>query len=917
MSTDPAAENSKPLSEEGFRLLDAELAFAMEAFADVLDGMGHRDLAMRLPWNGKPLPQAQGPDRALGQAYSIAFQLLNLVEERVAAHVRRLRENEQGPAAEKGLWPDKLREMGNMGLDADGMLDVLRRVCVEPVLTAHPTEAKRDTVRELHRELYDIFQQRENPTFTDRERERGKRALKLRLEMLWRTGEIHVIRPSIRQELRNAMFYLREVFPEAVRRSEAHLREAWTRAGFCEDDLTELPPMIRFGTWIGGDRDGHPGVTPDTTRDTLESLRNNALRLFARKMQRVASDLSLSRHFQEVPEELGNQTEAWLAELSLHHRAECESLVSQHGEEPWRLAALLMRLKLLHTRDHPDLSGTYASPAAFDADLQLLEKSLGSLGAGDLARDFLLPVRRQIAVFGFHSATLDIRQNSAFHDKAVSQLAQHAGVKDGETYAQWSPARRMDFLTDELASPRPFLGPGIDAGPEASLVLDCYRVLGAHRARHGNAGLGSLIVSMTRATYDLLGVYLLAREAGLMEWTADGLRCPLPVVPLFETIDDLTRAPGIVEEFLSHPVTRRSLVDHGDFQMMLGYSDSNKDCGILSSQWALYKAQIELSEVCRRHGLRPVFFHGRGGTVGRGAGPTHWFMEALPHPSMGGAFRMTEQGETIAQKYSHLGSATYHIELLQASAAATTAKHHAERKVSTVDREMFERLAGWSREAYRSLLQSPGFLLFHRAATPIDALENARIGSRPARRTGKASFEDLRAIPWVFSWTQSRFYLPGWFGAGSALSRLKQEHPEVFQRWSEQARGLPFLRYVFTNIDESLASANEEIMTAYAGLVPDEKLRDTFLGVIGHEFQLTQDMLTDVFRRPFAQRRPRMVRTLQKREEALRVLHDQQIALLREWRARCAAGDTAGAEDMVPDLLISVNAVSSGLRTTG
>lgn len=908
---------AKPLSEKGFRLLDGELAFAMEAFADVLAGLGHRELASRLPWSGKPLPPADGADRSLGQAYSIAFQLLNLVEERVAAHVRRLRENENGPTAEKGLWPDKLREMAKMGLDDKAMLDVLRDVCVEPVLTAHPTEAKLDTVRELHRDLYDIFQQRENPTFTDRERERGKRFLKLRLETLWRTGEIHIDRPSIRQELQNAMFYLREVFPEAVRRSEAHLREAWTSEGFSEHLFSEMPPMIRFGTWIGGDRDGHPGVTPETTRDTLDELRKNALRLFARMMQRVAQELPLSRHFQEAPEDLERKTRALKDELAFHHRTECELLASQHGGEPWRLAAHLIRLKLLNTRDHPEDAGSYDSPAAFDEDLRLLERTLEAAGAGELARDFLLPVRRQIAVFGFHSATLDIRQNSAFHDKAVIQLAMRAGVSDGESYAQWNEARRMAFLNEELASPRPFMGPGIDAGAEAALVLDCYRVLVDHRARHGNAGLGSLIVSMTRGTYDLLAVYLLAREAGLMEWTDEGLRCPLPVVPLFETIDDLTRAPGIVEEFLSHPVTRRSLSKQGDFQMMLGYSDSNKDCGILSSQWALYKAQIQLSEVCRRHGLRPVFFHGRGGTVGRGAGPTHWFMEALPHQSMSGAFRMTEQGETIAQKYSHLGSATYHIELLQASAAATTAKHRAERSVSMLDREMFERLSGWSRDAYHSLLHSPGFLQFHRTATPIDALENSRIGSRPARRTGKASIEDLRAIPWVFSWTQSRFYLPGWFGTGSAFTRLKQDHPDVFQRWSEQARGLPFLRYVLTNIDESLASANEDIMIAYASLVPDVALRDKFLGIICEELQRTRDVLTEIFRQPFAQRRPRMARTLQKREEALRVLHDQQIALLREWRARSAAGDTAAAEEMIPDLLISVNAVSSGLRTTG
>lgn len=917
MSQESPTFTNKPLSEQGFRLLDSELGFAMEAFAEVLQALGHKDLADRLPWSERPLPAASGPNRALGQAYSIAFQLLNLVEERVAAHVRRLRENEQGPKAEKGLWPDKLRDMVRQGLDAEAILEVFRQVCVEPVLTAHPTEAKRGTVRELHRELYDIFQQRENPTFTERERQRGRKFLKLHLETLWRTGEIHVNRPSIRQELENALFYLREVFPEAVRRSETHLREAWVSEGLSPSGLADVPPMVRFGTWIGGDRDGHPGVTPETTHDALSALRNNALRLFARQMLHVAQNLPLSSHFQEVPAALEERIGTWLAELSLAHRNECELLVSRHGEEPWRLAAHLVRLKLLHTRDHPVETNGYETTAALDADLNLLAETLTAAGAGELAEDFIAPVRRQIAVFGFHSATLDIRQNSAFHDKAISQLAARAGVPDGETYAQWSIDRRMEFLKRELSSPRPFLGPGIDAGKEASLVLDCYRVLVSHRERNGNAGLGALIVSMTRGTHDLLGVYLLAREAGLMEWTADGLRCPLPVVPLFETIDDLTHAPQVVEEFLSHPVTRLSLAERGDFQMMLGYSDSNKDCGILSSQWALHKAQIELSEVCARHGLRPVFFHGRGGTVGRGAGPTHWFMEALPHGSMGGAFRMTEQGETIAQKYSHLGSATYHLELLQASAAATTAKHHISNLSSVLDRGLFDRFAGWSREAYRSLLHSPGFLPFHRAATPIDALENSRIGSRPARRTGQSSIEDLRAIPWVFSWTQSRFYLPGWYGAGSAFSRLRQEHPEVFQAWSEQVRGWPFLRYVLTNIDESLASANEGIMADYASLVADEQLRGTFMTMILRELELTRSMMLELFKAPFEQRRPRMARTLHKREEPLRVLHGQQIALLREWRTRQANGDQQGAEDLIPDLLISVNAISSGLRTTG
>jgi phosphoenolpyruvate carboxylase len=383
-------------------------------------------------------------------------------------------------------------------------------------------------------------------------------------------------------------------------------------------------------------------------------------------------------------------------------------------------------------------------------------------------------------------------------------------------------------------------------------------------------------------------------------------------------MEDLENAPGIVAEFLSHPVTRRSLGESGgDFQMMLGYSDSNKDCGILASQWALYKAQVELSKVCADHQMRPVFFHGRGGTVGRGAGPTHWFMEALPHGALGGAFRMTEQGETISQKYAHLGSATYHTELMVASVTAATAKHGRSRTGTEVDESLLEQLAAWSRDAYTGLLRTDGFIDFHRGATPIDALENSRIGSRPARRTGRATLEDLRAIPWVFSWTQSRFYLPGWYGAGSALERLRSENPDGFHKLAGQARGVAFLRYVITNIDSSLASANEDIMRAYAALVPDEALRERFLGMILAELERTRSAVRELFQGPFAARRPRMARTLDIREEPLRVLHFQQISLLREWRARLAGGDQSGAEMMIPDLLISVNAIASGLRTTG
>lgn len=920
MSQHANPEAERPLLNDGFDLLEAELKFAMEAFSEVLTRLNHADLAARLPWSGKSLTTVDGPDRALGQAYSIAFQLLNIVEERVAAQVRRWRENTHGPTAEKGLWPDKLRTLIQAGLNAEQILAILHKVRVEPVLTAHPTEAKRGTVRERHREIYDLIQERENPFATPRERQRGRKFLESQLENLWRTGEIHVTRPSISQELDNALFYLREVFPEAVSRSHTHLREAWSGLGLPTAPLETLPPMIRFGTWIGGDRDGHPGVTAEVTRHALAALRHNAFRLFARQFERLAHNLPLSKHFQPVPPSLETLINRLSAELEVSiHAAEVPTLTAAHHEEPWRLAALLIRQKILVSRDQPAFPHAYRAPDELTADLSTLESALQSAGAASLAADFVPSIRRQLSVFGFHSASLDIRQNSAFHQKALTQLMIGAGIPGAESYHDWSLERRLAFLRQELESPRPFLAPGIRAGAEADTVLDCYRVLVEHRAKHGNHGLGSLIVSMTRDITDLLTVYLLAREAGLMEITEAGLHCPLPVVPLFETMDDLENAPGIVAEFLEHPVTQRGLAHQPepDFQMMLGYSDSNKDCGILASQWALHKAQTILAEICANHGVRAVFFHGRGGTVGRGAGPTHWFMEALPQGALGGAFRMTEQGETIAQKYAHLGSATYHTELLLASVSAATASQSGARSRPKANPEALEKLANWSREAYRNLLQTPGFMEFYRSATPIDALENARIGSRPARRTGQATLDDLRAIPWVFSWTQARFYLPGWYGVGSALERLRAEDPAAFEQLSRQSRGTAFLRYVFTNVDGSIASANQEIMLEYATLVPNPDIRERFMRSILDEFHRTRASVQELFQGTFAERRPRMAKTLAIREEPLQVLHHQQIALLRTWRDLQANGDTQAAEAMVADLLISVNAISSGLRTTG
>jgi len=906
------------LREHGFSLLENELSFLMEAFAAVLTRLGEPELAGQLPWLGGKTETKAGHSRALGQAYSIAFQLLNVAEERVASQVRRLREKESGPEAEQGLWPENLKDIIAMGLTPEEMLAVLREVRVEPVLTAHPTEAKRETVRELHGEIYSLMNRHGNAAYTPREQARLKGQLENNLESLWRTGEIHVTRPTIDAELQNALHYLREVFPEALSRAHIHLREAWVAAGYDPAGIDALPPLIRFGTWIGGDRDGHPFVTADITERALKALRSNALRIHRRALEKIAYSTPLSSLFQVPPPELVALNARLRAELAGESTVDVGYIVERNKEEPWREAAFLIRAKVLLAIEKPDSAAAYRQASELDADLVVYGAALEAVGAGPLEKEHLVPFRRRVEAFGFHSAVLDVRQNSAFHEKALDQLLRCAGVIEGPPLEEWPLAEKRALIERELLSPRPFLSPGVSAGHEADTVLACHRVIATHLAKHGNEGLGALIVSMTRNVEDLLTVYLLAREAGLMEWTPEGLRCPLPVTPLFETMGDLEAGPGIVDEFLSHPVTKRSLPKESPtLQIMVGYSDSNKDCGILASQWALHRAQWELSAMTRQHGVSAVFFHGRGGTVGRGAGPTHWFMEALPQGSLGGFLRMTEQGETIAQKYAHIGSAVYNTELLMASAAAATARHKHGGNTQDAVRPLMDRLAAWSSDVYRALLRAPDFMTFYRSATPIDALENSRIGSRPARRTGQATLSDLRAIPWVFSWTQSRFYLPGWYGAGSALEKLRSEDPAGFAELAGHLKDSAFLRYVLTNIESSLVSANESLMNDYASLVPDAMVRDRFMSRILEEYHTTKSVLEELFKGTFEARRPRLAYTLAIREEPLRVLHAQQIGLLRTWREHVQADRLDAAEAMVPDLLISVNALASGLRTTG
>ncbi len=907
----------------GFDRLTKDLEYLIECFAEVLIELGEPHLAAQLPWRGGGLPAEPAPAQ-LGLAYSVAFQLLNLVEENTAAHVRELRESHDGRSDEHGSWENELLRLRSALVDEATIRASMHLIRVEPVLTAHPTEAKRLPVLGQHRVLFKLLERSGHPTLTPFEAQRVRKNVKAALERLWRIGEVLLEKPTLADERRNVVHYLRTIFPAVVPILDERLRQAWSAAGFHAASLEahDAMPRLRFGTWVGGDRDGHPGVTAQVTADTLVQLRVNGLLVLHKELTALAESLSLSRWMQPPPETLLN------ALRQLQEKLGEPSHPVETLEEPWKryVQLLVRRLPLVEAPGAQavlrDGSTTYRLSAELLADLDVLHASLVEAGAHRLAQSDVTPVRRLADVFGFHLAQLDVRENSVFHARALTQLLGAAGLSS-ESWDDWSEQDRIRFLERELRSPRPFLHPSASAGPEADAVLACYRAIGAHIERYGANGVGSLIVSMTRRLSDLLAVYLLAREAGLLRAFPEGMVCILPVVPLFETIEDLERGPGMLRAFLEQPVTRTSLTFHAQRagrpgallqQVMVGYSDSNKDGGILASQWALQKAQLQLADVGKDCDVNIRFFHGRGGTVSRGAGPTHRFLAALPHGSLSGHLRVTEQGETIAQKYANVGTAAYNLELLIAGVTAATILHSRPAERSPQLDAVMEKLSASSKAKYRELLECEGFLTFHRQATPIDALEHSRIGSRPSRRTGQASLADLRAIPWVFSWNQARFYLPGWYGAGAGLASLE---PDEFALLKEETRNWPFLHYLLTNLEGSLASTDRELMAEYAALVPDPALRETFLGMINAEWDLSIKMLEQLRGRPMAERRPRMLKTLELRAGALRVLHRQQIALLREWRQRRADGDEAGADGMLSELLLSINAIASGLRTTG
>lgn len=899
---------------------ERDYRFLVACFQEVLAETGALELAQSLPVDGSSHPLDTTHERFI-QACSIVFQLLNMAEENAAAQNRRALEASAGCAAEPGLWGAVLYKLRQQGWSSADLAAALTQLHVEPVLTAHPTEAKRATVLEHHRRLYLLLVKLENSVWTPNERRAIRDDIKRELERLWRTGEIYLEKPTVADELRNVLHYLTTTLPEAIGWLDRRLLDAWDELGLDAAARPTTPahlPRITFGTWVGGDRDGHPLVTPETTHEALHTLRRAALQLLRSRLTELAARISLSDRRQSPPAALA----AYLTRARETHDPALQAALERNPHESWRQAVNVMLARL----PGEDLGWTtaaqpYASAVELAADLRLLGETLQAVGAKRLCELEVWPLLRLVETFGFHLAVLDIRQNSAVHEQAVDELLQAAGVEGA--YSQWDESRRCAFWEAELMQTRPLAPVGTVLGEAAERVIGALRVVAEYGQRYGWSGLGALIVSMTRTPSDLLAVYGLAREAGLTMTTPDGLICPLPVVPLFETLDDLKHSSDILSAFLDHPMTRRSLAwmqspgQPPTQQVMIGYSDSNKDAGAVASLWGLYWAQQAMSAMARERHVLLRFFHGRGGTPSRGAGPTHRFLNALPPASVSGRLRLTEQGETISQKYANLITATYELELLTAGMLETYLLAKSAGKTPHPLEPVLDFLADQSHRAYRALLELPGFLEFFAHATPIDAIEASRIGSRPARRTGKRTLADLRAIPWVFSWSQARFFLSGWYGLGTALELLASHHPAWMAQLRRDAMQWYPTRLLLMNAGSQLLLADAAWMQAYAELVPDAVIRKQVLSAVLTEFERTRQGIEQVFGVPLAERRQRTALTMQLRRAGLSALHQRQIELLKVWRAARAALDDAPSESLLVDLLLTINAISSGLKSTG
>jgi phosphoenolpyruvate carboxylase len=838
------------------------------------------------------------------RAFSYFSHLANIAED-VHQNRRRRAHALGGSPPQRGSIAQALERLAAAGVDGAALVRWLGDALIVPVLTAHPTEIQRKSILDAEREIARLLVWRDRVALTPDETAEFDAALRRQVLALWQTAMLRLSKLQVEDEIDNALAYYRYTFLDQLPRIYADLGAHLARDFGIDPDA--VPPFLRMGSWIGGDRDGNPFVVAETLAYAVRAQAAVAFEHYLAEVHRLGGELALSSRLIQPTSDLAALASA-AHDDNPHRRDEPyrNALVGVYA----RLAATAQALAGYAPPRAPSVAAMpYASPRAFRADLDTIAASLATHGAAPLAAGRLNPLRRSVDVFGFHLAELDLRQNSDVHAQVVAELLARADV--ARDYAGLAEDARVDLLSRELAGPRLLASPHLDYSPRARSELAIVRAAADIHARYGPAALPNYVISKCQAASDLLEVAILLKEAGLVRGTA--LR--VNIVPLFETIDDLARCGDTMGAAFAVPVYRAMVAGRGDWQeVMLGYSDSNKDGGYLASNWALYRGELLLVDVARTHGARLRLFHGRGGTVGRGGGPSYDAILAQPAGSVAKGLRITEQGEIISSKYSDPELGRRNLEAMVA--ATLEASHEDTERLGERAPQYFatmDALAALAYRAYRSLVyETPGFPAYFRASTPIAEIAELNIGSRPASRTRSQRIEDLRAIPWVFGWAQCRLMLPGWYGFGSAVDAWLAGNPRGLAALADMHARWPFFRSMLSNMAMVLAKTDLAVASRYAELVPDAALRESVFARIadeharsvGHCLAITQQstLLED---------NPTLARSIRNRFPYLDPLNHLQVELLRRYRAGATDARTQRA------IHLTINGVAAGLRNSG
>lgn len=889
----------------------------------------------------------------VARAFGVYFQLVNVAEQH--HRVRRKREYERGhKLPQPGSLDDLARSLrSRYHLGAKASRDLVEGLSIELVVTAHPTEATRRTVLALLRAIYELLERRENPLLSPHEQEDIGEEIKELLTILWQTSEIRSSKPLPLDEVRQSLFYFDETLIDILPRVHRNLERELVRhfPGLDARGGFRLPCFLRFRSWVGGDRDGNPYVTAEVTRDSLRYYRDLVVRKYIASVRALMARYGQSSRLTEVSMELLDSIEEDERLLPVRPR----DFVPWDPSEPYRRKLALMLWRLEQLRQHnlaltggwggvdTGWEGRYRKAEDFLADLCLIDKSLTAHGGGNVAHGSLGRLIRQVELFGFHLAPLELRQHSGVHERGVAEILERTGVT--RDYLRLPERERCEILTRCLErAGSPLLADG-GWSPETEELLSVFRLVGEVRAEMGPQAIDTYIVSMAHRPSDLLEVVFLARATGIVTAGGEG---PLSIVPILETIEDLHNSVEALESLLSNPVYRRHVSAGGGCQeIMLGYSDSNKDGGYLTANCELYLAQKRLRQLGETSGVRIKFFHGRGGALGRGGGPTSRAILALPLGSTTHGIKITEQGEVLSDRYLIPGIAYRSLEQVIWATATKALPQTGARGGAGPLPEWEEALVSLSREAfraYRSFLFGPaergdgeddtapvaagregdGIAYFFEA-TPINHIGRLNIGSRPASRKKSGLFEDLRAIPWVFAWTQSRHLFPAWYGVGTAVEAFTRRAggrellKEMYDDW-------PFFRAMLDNLQMALAKADMHIAARYADLVGDRDLSERVFHRLLEEYRRTCHWVLQVSgESELLANEPALKQSIQLRNPYVDPLSYLQVHFLREYRQLKADGGEADADEAATErreqlqhaLLLTLNGIAAGLRNTG